>query len=78
MPTIFTLWGFRFFFYADEHLPIHIHIEKGGARAKYNVEPRIELVENKGFKAQELKKIEAAIEKYKELIIENWHEFHGE
>lgn len=78
MPTVFTLWGFRFFLYADKHLPIHIHVEKGGARAKYNVVPLIELVENRGFKSSELKKIEIAIEKYKELIIDNWNEFHGE
>lgn len=78
MPTVFTFLGFRFFFYADEHLPIHIHVKKGGARAKYNVVPHIELVESVGFKVQELKRIEEAIEKYKELIIDNWNEFHGE
>ncbi|MBS1738628.1 MAG: DUF4160 domain-containing protein [Bacteroidetes bacterium] len=78
MPTVFTIWGFRFFFYADEHLPIHIHVEKGGARAKYNVVPVIELVENRGFKNTELKKIESVVEAYKELIIDNWKSFHGE
>lgn len=76
---LFSRFGaFVFFFYADEHLPIHIHIKKGNAKAKYNVVPTIELVENQGFKVQELKKIEEAIEKYQDLIIENWNEFHGE
>ncbi len=34
MPTIFELFGLRFFFYADEHSPIHVHIVKGDAEAK--------------------------------------------
>ena len=27
MPTIFEIFGLRFYFYSDEHLPIHVHIE---------------------------------------------------
>lgn len=55
MPTLFTIFGLRFYFYADEHLPIHVHIENGDGRPKINVEP-IELVYNKGIKVQDLKK----------------------
>ena len=29
MPTIFRKDGYRFFFFSDEHLPRHVHIEKG-------------------------------------------------
>jgi len=36
MPTVFTLLGFRFWFYGNDHTPIHIHVKKGGAVAKYN------------------------------------------
>lgn len=28
MPTILDIFGLRFFFYANEHLPIHIHREE--------------------------------------------------
>ncbi|MGD9554716.1 MAG: DUF4160 domain-containing protein [Arcobacteraceae bacterium] len=29
MPTVLRVEGFRFFFFSDEHLPLHIHVEKG-------------------------------------------------
>ena len=36
MPTILKLYGWNFFFYADEgNEPVHIHCQKGGANAKY-------------------------------------------
>ncbi|MGD0999089.1 MAG: DUF4160 domain-containing protein [Candidatus Brocadiia bacterium] len=36
MPTILTLLGWRFFFYANEkNEPIHIHCQKAEAEAKY-------------------------------------------
>ncbi|MBE6243946.1 MAG: DUF4160 domain-containing protein [Bacteroidales bacterium] len=28
MPTILFLFGLRFFFYSEEHLPVHVHVEK--------------------------------------------------
>jgi len=34
MPTILRIDGYRFFFFSDEHLPTHIHIEKGDGYAK--------------------------------------------
>lgn len=67
MPTIFTLFGYRFLFYANDHTPIHVHVIKNEAKAKYNIFP-VELVENHGFKKQELKLIEAIIEENVETI----------
>ena len=29
MPTILEIFGLRFFFYANEHLPIHVHLQNG-------------------------------------------------
>lgn len=77
MPTIFSSSGFRFFFYAEEHEPIHVHIEKAGARAKFNVVPEVKLVSNSHFKAKELKKVTALIIENRELIIHTWSAFHG-
>ena len=28
MPTVFTEGGYRFFFYSNEHRPIHVHVRK--------------------------------------------------
>jgi len=55
MPTVINENGFRFFFYSNEHLPKHIHIEKAGKTAKFNLE-NIELVKSLGFNANELNK----------------------
>lgn len=74
MPTLFILFGFRFFFWSNEHDPIHVHISKGDAEAKYNIES-LELVENYGFKKSELRLIEAVLEENKEIIIDRWHEY---
>ena len=57
MPTIFIIFGFRFQFYSNDHSPIHVHVVKGKAKAKYRLFP-VELVDNHGFKPSELKLIE--------------------
>lgn len=75
MPTVFIFLGFRFFFYSNDHEPIHIHVSKSGANAKFNIFPEVELIQNYGFKKSELKMIEAIIEDNKEIIIERWTVF---
>lgn len=74
MPTIFIIFGYRFQFYSNDHTPIHVHVLKGGAKAKYNIFP-VELVDNQGFKSQELKLIESIIEENVEIIAQHWNMF---
>lgn len=74
MPTIFIIFGYRFQFYSNDHTPIHVHVVKGGAKAKYNIFP-VELVDNHGFKSQELKLIESIIEENVETIAQHWNMF---
>lgn len=74
MPTIFTLFGYRFLFYSNDHTPIHVHVVKGGAKAKFNLFP-VELIDNQGFKPAELKMIEAIIEENVETIAKHWNMF---
>lgn len=38
MPTLLNLNGFKFFFYANEHEPMHIHVSKGDEYAKIELE----------------------------------------
>lgn len=59
MPTIFTLYGYRFMFYSNDHEPIHIHAVKGECRAKFDLFPTVSLVSSSGIKAHELKTIDA-------------------
>ena len=74
MPTIFILFGFRFFFFANDHEPIHVHVEKGNNKAKFSLFP-VALVENHGLKAAEIKMAESVIEENVEVISEHWNRF---
>lgn len=74
MPTVFILFGFVFKFYSNDHEPLHIHVIKGGAKAKFSVFPVI-LLENQGFKPQEIKFAESIIEENQEVIAEHWNRF---
>ena len=76
MPTIFRKDGYRFFFYSNEHEPIHVHIEGGSGIAKYNLFP-VELVSSSGFKAKDLKKIAQIVEENKFDFLQKWLEFFG-
>ena len=74
MPTILLAFGLRFYFYSDEHLPIHVHVENADGRAKFALEPSIELIKNEGMKPKDLKKAQTLCETFQEEFIEKWHE----
>ncbi|MES2587674.1 MAG: DUF4160 domain-containing protein [Bacteroidota bacterium] len=74
MPTVLIIFGYRFFFYSNDHEPIHIHIEKNAKTAKFNLEP-IELVKNSKFNASDLKEIRNIIEENKVLMKSKWNEY---
>ena len=74
MPTIFNQNGYRFFFYSNDHLPKHIHIEKSGKTAKFNLTP-IKLVGSKKFSATELREIRILIQNNLELLETSWDEY---
>ena len=75
MPEVFRFYGFSFFFYSKEHEPIHIHVEGNGGMAKFewNGEQFV-LVEKHNIKANDMKKIKAAIDENADIIISRWNE----
>ena len=75
MPTLFTIFGLRFYFYSEEHLPIHVHVRNSDGRAKIQVAPEVVLIENKGIKPNDLKKALILTNLYKEQIKEFWYEY---
>lgn len=76
MPTIFKKNGFRFFFYSEEGSePIHVHVNYGGAVAKFWIQPEIQLSSNIGLKSQDIKKAKNLIAENISLIEEKWNEF---
>lgn len=78
MPTILILRGFRFFFVSlDRGEPVHIHIEKDDAYAKYWLQP-VRLAKSKGFNAKELSVIRVIIESHQRNFVKRWNEFFSE
>ena len=74
MPKIFEEDGYRFFFYSNEHRPIHVHVRRGGGEAVFEVEHGVELRESQGLKVAELSKAEQLANQHRQLIIQRWHE----
>lgn len=80
MPKVLEINGYRFFFFSNEGNPLepcHIHIRKGGALAKFWIEPSIHLADSYGFSSKELREIEDIIDGNVLRIKEAWNEFFG-
>jgi len=54
MPTVLKVDGYRFFFFSNDHMPEHIHIEKGGSYAKIEIES-LKVANSYNLKNKELK-----------------------
>lgn len=69
--------GYNFFFYSNEHEPIHVHVRSGSGKAKFDVTDEVQLLESKGMKVPELRKAQELAEENVETIRSKWHEFFG-
>lgn len=77
MPTFLFIFGLRFYFYSEEHLPIHVHVQNGDGKAKIDV-ATCTVVENRGIKPKDIKRAIDAVILYKEDIIRVWNEYFDE
>ncbi len=77
MPKVFEKNGYKFFFYSNEHPPIHVHVRHGDGEAVFNVEDSVELRESQNMKLGELAKAQELAEENRDLILEKWHEHLG-
>ena len=77
MPAVLRWTGYRFYFFSNEGTePPHIHIDKGGASAKYWLQP-VALARNIGYSAKELREIEAKVAQEAAALVEAWLEHFG-
>ncbi len=74
MPKVLEIDGFRFFFYSNDHEPIHVHVRHGGGEAVFDVEGEIELRESQNMKFAELSRARQLAVEHLALIVEKWHE----
>ena len=77
MPVVFEKDGYKFFFYSNEHGPVHVHVRYGGGEAVFDVEELVELRESQGFKMSELSKALKLTRENRNLILEKWYEHLG-
>ena len=80
MPTVFYENGFRFFFYSNEgspREPVHIHVEKDNAEAKFWLNPAVHVAYNNGYSARTLRQLAGIVEANRDRIERAWNEFFG-
>ena len=74
---MFRLFGLKFYFYSNEHLPVHVHVSNADGNAKFTIDPVV-LIENKGLKSKDVKLAESLIEENAQIIDARWHEYFDE
>ncbi len=72
-PTLLIQDGFKFFFYANEHLPRHIHIVKGDDYATIDLSTMT--IRDNYMNPSDLKKVLAIVEVNREVFERKWDEF---
>jgi hypothetical protein len=80
MPVIFRNGGFRFFFYSNEgdpREPLHVHVMRDGAEAKFWLYPMPSVAYNRGFKARMLADLLVMVEDRRVEIEQAWHDHFG-
>ncbi|OPZ30409.1 MAG: hypothetical protein BWZ02_00794 [Lentisphaerae bacterium ADurb.BinA184] len=77
MPIVFEKDGFRFFFYSNEHRPIHVHVRHGDGEAVFEMEAGADLRESQNMKVSELSKAQRLARAHRTLIVEKWYEHQG-
>jgi len=74
VPTVLREDGYRFFFFSDEHLPRHLHIEKGDSYMRIELES-LKVTDSYKISSKEITKLKKITEKNKELFIGAWNEY---
>jgi len=72
-PTLLIKDGFKFFFYANEHLPRHIHVVKGDDYATIDLSSMT--VRENFMKPSDLKTALVIVEANRQMFEGKWDEF---
>ncbi len=78
MPTILRIGPYRCYFYSHEpNEPPHIHIDRDSSSAKFWLDP-VELANNIGFNAKELRKLQKIVQEKQIEMKEAWNGYFGD
>lgn len=76
MPVIFRQDGLRFHFFSDEgnpREPVHVHVARAGADAKFWLYPEVRVAYNRGYDARALNALGKIVEQRRFEIEEAWN-----
>lgn len=74
MPTLLRVEGFRFYFFSlEKNEPPHVHVRKGGGKAKFWLSP-VELVKSRGFTRAELRRAHELTQEHARYFLARWNE----
>ena len=73
MPTVLRIDGYRFFFFSDEHLPHHIHIEKGDSYVRIELET-LKVTDSYKISSKEVRKLIQLVVENKKVLRGAWDE----
>lgn len=77
MPLVFRWNGYRFHFFSNEgdpREPVHVHVTRDDADAKFWLLPNVEVAYNHGFNARTLGMLQRVVEARRDEIVEAWHD----
>ena len=78
MPVVFRAEGYAFFFFSNEgnpREPLHVHVRKGAAVAKFWLYPEVCLAESYGLNSQEQGRLATIVAGRRQEIEEAWYGF---
>lgn len=73
MPTLLRVFGFKFFFYANDHAPAHVPILKGERWTKIEIQS-LEVIQS-SLKQRELTQAIELTQKHQIEFMEKWNEW---
>lgn len=77
MPTVLRINGYRFFFFSDEHMPQHIHIEKADSYVRIVLDT-FEVTDSYMISNKEISKLINLVKENNELLKGAWSEYFKE
>jgi hypothetical protein len=77
VPTVKIIGRYRFYFYsADGAEPMHVHIRRDNALAKFWLKP-VRLQESRGFNQGELLRLQKLTFRHRDELTKKWHDHFG-
>lgn len=80
MSTPLRRDGFRFVIRSNDHNPSHVHVEKAGVEALFNLgdeNTRPSLREVRGMKYKDIYKAFEIVCEEQDLLLQEWRKIHG-